>query len=159
MSKKIFISSVVMTGLLAVGAIGIVPVYARGPENMSPIIQSLAEKFNLDEDEVFDVIDEKRAERHAYMLSHFEDRLNNAVDNGRITEEQKQSILDKHEEMEAKMEELRSQGRSFEDMHAQMASYRNELKQWAKEQGFEFPFREGRQHFGERGMHRLGATN
>ena len=108
-----------MTGLLAVGAIGILPASAQEAPDYPPIIQKLADRFGLNVEEVQDVFEEERAEHHAQMLDSFEDRLSQAVTDGKITEEQKQKILDKHEAMQA---------------------YREELKTWAEEQGIEFPF-------------------
>src|SRR3989344_2846072 len=135
MKKKIFLSSVVMTGLLAVGAIGILPASAQEATDYPTIIQKLAERFGLNVEEVQDVFEEERAEHHAEMLESFEDRLNEAVTEGKITEEQKQTILDKHEELEAKMEELRSQDLTPQQMHQEMRTYHEELKTWVEEQG------------------------
>ncbi|OGM31511.1 hypothetical protein A2803_02120 [Candidatus Woesebacteria bacterium RIFCSPHIGHO2_01_FULL_44_21] len=150
MKKKIFLSSVVMTGLLAVGAIGILPASAQEATDYPTIIQKLADRFGLNVEEVQDVFEEERAEHHAQMLDSFEDRLSQAVTDGKITEEQKQAILNKHEELTAKMEELRNQNISRDEMHEQMRAYREELKTWAEEQGIEFTFmaRFGDHHHG-----------
>lgn len=140
MKKKIFFSSVIMTGLLAVGSLGVLPAGAQETTSYPPIIQRLAERFNLNQDEVAEVFEEERAEHHALMLQSFEDRLSGAVGDGKISEEQKQAILDKHEEMQAKMEELRSQNLTREQMHEQMRAYHQELRAWADEEGIEMPF-------------------
>lgn len=128
-----------MTGLLAVGAIGILPAYAEDSTTYAPIVQKLADRFGLNVEDVEEVFDEERAERHAEMLQSFEDRLSEAVTNGKITEEQKQLILDKHEEMQAKMKELKSQDLTREEMQEEMKTYHEELKAWADEQNIDLP--------------------
>jgi DNA repair ATPase RecN len=140
LKKKIFISSVVMTGILAVGAIGVLPADAQEANSYPPIIQRLADRFSLNAEEVQVVFEEERADHHSEMLQNFDDRLNNAVSDGKITEEQKAAILDKHEEMQAKMEELLGQDLSREEMHQQMQEYHDELSTWAEELGIEFPY-------------------
>lgn len=145
MKKNIFISSVVMTGLLAVGSLGVIPVRAQS-QNQSQIVQRLASRFNLNVDEVQEVFEEERAAHHALMLESFEEKLNEAVAGGKITADQKQMILDKHEEMYAKMDEIRSLNLSPEEMRAKMDQYRSELRAWAESENIDvplFPFGKG----------------
>lgn len=138
MKKKIFISSVIMTGLLAVGAIGILPAYADDTPAYPPVVQKLADRFGLDVDDVQEVFDEERAEHHAQMLQSFEEILSQEVEDGKITEEQKQLILDKHEEMQAKMEEFKDL--SPEERREKMDAWHDELRTWAQENNIEMPF-------------------
>jgi len=157
MKKKIFISSVVMTGLLAIGAIGVLPAAAQESTTYPPIIQRLADRFGLSVEEIEEVFNEERAEHHAQMLQNFEDRLSEAVTDGSITEDQKQAILEKHEELQAKMEELRSQNLTPEEMHEEMRSYHEELKTWTESQGIDLPFFGFMKGFGHRGGFMLGT--
>ena len=138
--RKIIIPTLLLTGALAVGTIGITRANAEDTTTYLPIVERLAERFGLNIDEVETVFEEERAEHHAEMLQSFEDRLTEAVTNGKITEVQKQAILEKHEEMAAKMEELRSQNLSGNEMHKQMRAFHEEFKSWAEDQGIEFPF-------------------
>jgi hypothetical protein len=64
-------------------------------EMTSDIVQRLAQKFGLQETEVQAVFDEVHQERHQKMKQDMENRLNQAVQEGKITESQKQAILDK----------------------------------------------------------------
>lgn len=129
-----------MTGLLAVGSLGVFPVGAQDSVSYPPIVQKLADRFGLNVEDVEEVFEEERAEHHAQMLQNFEDRLSEAVTEGKITEEQKQTVLDKHEEMLARMEELRSQDLDPEEMHEKMKAYHEELRAWAEEQNIDIPF-------------------
>ncbi len=103
MSKKVFIPSLLVLSLLLVGIVSSGSVSASDSSQFSPLVQRLVERFNLREDEVLEVVDEFRAEHWAEMESRFEDRLDRAVDDGRITEDQKKAILEKREEMRADM--------------------------------------------------------
>ena len=68
----------------------------RGPNDT--IIQKLVAKFGLNEADVQAVFDEERAERQTEMQARFEERLTQAVTDGKITEEQKAAILAKRAE-------------------------------------------------------------
>lgn len=72
------------------------------------------------------------------MLANFEDRLSKLVEDGKINEEQKQKIMDKHEEMQAKMDEWKDL--SPEDRQEKMKAFHEEMKTWAQENGIDFPF-------------------
>ena len=137
MKRKIILPTFLLTGALAAGALGFTRVSAQETD-YPPIIDKLVERFGLNPDEVQDVFDEVRAEHHTQMLANFEERLNQAVTDGKITEEQKLAILDKNEEMKAKMDEWKSL--TPEERHTKMQAYHEELKTWAEENGINFPF-------------------
>ena len=59
-----------------------------------PLIQRIIEKFNLNPAEVQRVIDEEREEKERQRLSLLEEKLNQAVKDGVISEEQKKSLLE-----------------------------------------------------------------
>lgn len=129
-----------MTGLLAVGSLGVFPVGAQESISYPPIVQKLADRFGLNPDEVEEVFEEERANHHAQVLQNFEDRLDEAVSEGKITFEQKEAILDKHEEMQAKMSELLNKGLSPYQMHEEMRAHHEELRAWAEEHDIDIPF-------------------
>jgi hypothetical protein len=60
-----------------------------------PLIQKIIEKFNLNPTEVQKVIDEERQERERQRLSLLEEKLNQAVKDGVISEEQKKALLER----------------------------------------------------------------
>ena len=138
MNRKIIIPVVLLSGALAVGSLGLTHAYAQDSAGYSPIVQKIAEKFGLNVSEVQDVFDEARADHHAQMLTNFEGRLTQAVTDGKITEEQKQKILDKHEEMQAKMYEWKNL--TPEGRREKIKAFHEELKTWAEENEIDFPF-------------------
>lgn len=65
-------------------------------------IQRLAEKFRLREEDVQSVFESVREERKNQMQKNWEERLDQAVKDGKITEAQKQAILKKQQEFKDK---------------------------------------------------------
>lgn len=100
-----------------------------------PMIQRLINHFNLNETEVQAVIDEEQADHHAHMQQNFEERLSQLVTNGKITEEQKQAIIQKHEEIAAQMQDLQGLGR--EEHREQTHQNHEQHKAWLEEQGID----------------------
>jgi hypothetical protein len=119
------------------GAYGLSAIAAetQADYNFPPVIQKLVEKFNLDPAEVDEVLQQDRKEREARRLSIFEDRLEQAVKDGKLTEKQKEAILAKRKEMQAKIENLR--GLSPEERHEALQQLREEVAAWAKENGID----------------------
>jgi len=89
----------------------------------------------LNKDEVKAVFDENRAERQGKMEERFEDNINKAVESGKITEAQKSAILTKHEETQAKRDELKDLPQ--EERRAAMQKSHEEMIKWAKDNGID----------------------
>jgi molecular chaperone DnaK (HSP70) len=145
MTKRIILPAILLTGALAVGAIGVTKVSAANT-TYPPIVQKIAEKFGLNKDDVMSVFEEVHADRHANMMTIFETKLDQAVKDGKITEDQKQKILDKQEEIQAKMDEWKNL--NPDERKAKMKAYRDELQKWAQDNGIKFPFWGLRRGFG-----------
>lgn len=107
-SKKYLLALAVLT--LTIGA-GIFSVNLAKADDGSypPFVEAFSVKFGLNEEEVATFFDEQRAERHANRMQNFEENLQQAVDDGVITSDQMQELLDKHEEMQAQRFALRSE--------------------------------------------------
>jgi hypothetical protein len=73
------------------------------------IIQKIIDKFKLNSGEVQKVMDEAQTERQQEMKARREARLEEAVKAGVITEEQKQTLLNKETEWQRKQEQLRQE--------------------------------------------------
>lgn len=134
MKKKLLLPGFLVFAFLALAAAGGASVYAVNNEYPS-IVQKIAEKFSLPENEVAAVFEEEREERRAEMYANFESRLSDAVTDGKITEEQKQAILAKHEEIHEKMMELANIDKA--EVKEEMKALHDELKDWSEEQGID----------------------
>lgn len=78
-----------------------------------PLIQKIIEKFNLNPGEVQKVIDEERQERERQRLSLFEEKLNQAVKDGVISEQQKKSLLERWQKRWEERRQIREEERKW----------------------------------------------
>ena len=139
MNKKHLI---IALALVLLGGIGITAVKAdaQGVQgNHETIIQKLVERFGLNQQEVESVFDEVREERHAQMQAKYEEKLDALVQEGKITEEQKEAIIAKHEEMRAEKQENFGFWKDLEpeERRAKMEEHRAEMQAWADEKGID----------------------
>lgn len=111
-------------------------------DGMSSLIDKLATKFNLNKDDVQAVFDEDRAAREAEHQQEFEQRLTQAVTDGKITEAQKQKILAKVEELKTQREANRDKFKSMteDERRAAMKAEMESLKTWADENGISMDY-------------------
>ena len=116
---------------------------------MSSLVDKIASKFNLNETEVQTVFDEHKDEMQAEHKSRLEDRLSEAVSEGKLTEEQKSKILAKIDELQAEREQNRDafQSKSREEKREAFTQHREELEAWAEENNIPLEYL----HFGGRG--------
>ncbi len=121
-----------MVGVLSTSIIS-----AQDTSTYPTIVERLSEKFGLNKDEVQSVFNEVRDEHKADMYAHWAERLNDLVAEGKLTEAQKTALLDKHEELDNKMEDLKNQNLTFELRKKQMQALMSELKTWAESQSID----------------------
>lgn len=114
-SKKIIIPALALGALLLTGVLAVNTIKAEEGDWYPPIVRKLVERFNLNEDEVKTVFDEVREERREGRQARFEERLNEAVEEGTITEEQKNAILEKHAEMQQRREQMREEMKAWDE--------------------------------------------
>ena len=152
MNKRIMILTVALTILMLGSVLAVKPAQAFWPfdlfkgdgrgqgeqtQNRFPaLIQKIIDKFNLNEDEVDEVVAEYRNERELEMQNRFEENLQEAVKAGKLTEEQKTAIEAKHEEMQEKMEGWVNL--SPEERRQKSEEHRDEMKTWAEENGIDY---------------------
>ncbi len=123
-------------------------------------IQKLSERFGIEESEIEAVMDEVREEHQTQSQEWFAARLSEAVTNGEITEDQRQLIIQKHEEIRNRWQkELASaEDLTLEERKQASQDKKQELAQWAEENGVEVTyFGQGQGHsssMGRQGMHK-----
>ncbi|OGH07543.1 MAG: hypothetical protein A2171_01475 [Candidatus Levybacteria bacterium RBG_13_35_9] len=156
MKKKLVFPAIALA-VLGVSLLGINA--ASADDVTSPhetIIQKLADKFGLNKDEVQKVFDEARDEHQAQMQTRFEERLAQAVKDGKITEAQKTLILNKHKEMQEEREKNMESWKNLtpDERKSQMETKRTKMQTWAKENGIDMQYFLGSGGFGPRGHFR-----
>lgn len=118
-------------------------------EQLTQIVERIAQKLNMQPSQVQLVLDEMRSEKQTMMQTHLEERLTQSVTDGKISEAQKAAILAKHAEMQTRMETLKDL--TPEERKTEMQKIHEEMGSWAESNGIDFPFA----GFG-RGFHRVG---
>lgn len=145
--------------LAALGVIGSAlylsqPALAEGGSGYSAIIQKLVERFGLDAGEVEEVFVEHRGEMRAEKQARLEERLDEAVAEGKITQEQREALEAKKAEMKENWEEMKDL--SWEERKEVKSAHWKEMKAWAEENGIDmkelFGFMGGfkKGHFGHK---------
>ncbi|MEA1926279.1 MAG: hypothetical protein U9M90_03510 [Patescibacteria group bacterium] len=133
-NKKIIITALVLGAISLAGVLSASAVWANNVKHESTI-QRLADRFNLNKDEVKDVFEQQRTERREIRKERRIKRLDDAVKNGQITEEQKTLILEKMEELRKETAEKRGEFRE----------HREEMEKWARDNGIDIHLL-GRKH-------------
>ncbi len=114
------------------------------------LVQRLASKFNLNNDEVQATVDEYRAERQAerqaQIQAHFESKLQELIDEGSLTQDQANLLRQRQEQMRAEREAEKDawQNMSPEEKQAAKQEHRNEMQSkraecetWAQDNGID----------------------
>lgn len=127
---------------LVIGGAGILGVstraFAEDSNGQDTLVQKIAQKFQIDQAEVQAVFDEEHKARETEMEARHEAYLKQLVSEGKITEAQKQLLLQKHEEMRAQRPNREAmKSLSSDERKAQMDTKRQELDTWAKQNGID----------------------
>ena len=145
--------------ILGLGILGSSSVLANETGNtnhMSSLAQKIAEKFGLNQADVQAVFDEAHEERNVQVQEEFESRLTQYVTDGKITAEQKQLILQKRAELDAKREADREsmQNLTEDERRTKMTEEKTALETWTKENGIDIQYLMpgGRDHGGPKGF-------
>lgn len=145
MNKKAVLSAAAIS-VLGAGIMTASTAFAQSnttaQDPMSSLVQKIADKFHLNKDEVQAVFDEAHEERHTQMQADFEKQLSQYVSDGKITEQQKQLILEKRKAMEADRETNKDafKNLSNDERKAQMDQKKTELDTWASENGIDLKY-------------------
>lgn len=138
-SKEKKISKIVLFAavtILGTAVLGVNIVKAdESSDRHSTIISKLVAKFGLNQADVEAVFEEERGERQAQMQVKKTERLNQLVADGKLTEDQKNLLITKQEEMKGQFEGMRDL--SPEERKAQMEAHRDEMHNWAEANGID----------------------
>jgi hypothetical protein len=101
---------------------------ASGHESLAA---KIASAFHLNQADVQKVIDQNRQDHQAQMEQNYEDRLNKAVTDGKITSARKDLILAKHNEVVHFMDSLKD--KTPAERKTAVQTERQQLRDWAKQ--------------------------
>jgi hypothetical protein len=143
-SKKYLILPVAILGMVAIlawSAPGKVSAFT-GTKHKGEFAAVIAQRFGLDQTQVEETIQQFHSRemetRLQEMRSRFAAKLQTSVAQGNLTETQRQAILEKHDEMEDKIQDLHDQELSPEDFRELRADIHDEMQAWAQDQGIDF---------------------
>lgn len=125
-------------GLAGLSTAGIVA--AQSGTSTKPtdgLVSAIADKFNLNKDEVQQVFDDQRATMQQQRETELKNKLTNLVSDSKLTQDQADKIIAKRTELHAQREADRSSDQTMtrSEMRTQRADHKKELEQWASDNG------------------------
>jgi len=134
---KLFLTTGAAAILLGTAGLATHALAATNSNSTSPIdslVEKIATKFSLNKDEVQAVFDQDKTERQAEMTTKMkaraEERLTQAVTDGKITQAQKDLITAKMSEVETKLKDVEAIT-DKEDQRAALDQLRADVSKWA----------------------------
>lgn len=140
MKKKIIIFALVLT-ILGVGIANNSRVFAQNtkPNPFSSLVQIISDKFGLNKNDVQSIFDQYtlqlRQNRGQKMIDKQKSRLDQLVQQGKITTAQEQSILDELAALKIKYNSGDLKNMTPSQRKQQFQAMQEEIKSWAKSQG------------------------
>lgn len=103
------------------------------------LVQKIADTFHLNKDDVQKVFDQNRQEREAKRQEKFTARLDQLVKDGKITEAQKQLLINKFNELETNRQSAMNdlKNKTMEERKAARQAEKQSLEDWAKQNGID----------------------
>lgn len=141
-SKKIIFPAVAVLIIGGATAFGITQVHAQTTNNpFSDLVQKIAQKFGLDQTQVQSVFDDYRNQRKQTMMQNMqkkqEDRLNQLVQNGKITDAQKTAILNEMSVLKSKYNPDNFRNMTPDERKKQFQAEQDEIKTWSQSQSID----------------------
>jgi hypothetical protein len=127
------VSRTTVIAAAAVGLIGVTSATAlaattsNAPQNS--LAQDIANKFHLNQSDVQAVIDQHKQAAQQNREAKYEDRLTQAVKDGKLTEAQKKDVLTEHNKLMDEIKYSNNSGDNRQTMH----TVRKEAQDWAKQ--------------------------
>lgn len=150
-TKKILLP-VLAVGIMGAGLMSVSQVQAQANTNsFSSLVETLANKFNLDKSQVQSVFDEHKVQMQQEHQQKMENRLTQAVKEGKLTDAQKQAVLNKLAEFKKTFNADAFKNMTPQQKKEAMQKQHNELKEWAQSQGIDPSYLMpmfGMRHFG-----------
>lgn len=148
--SKSLVSAGILTAVAVGSLAGVGAVNAFDNAQQDGLIDRIATDTGVDREKIAASFDAYHEEMHTKMETERSAHLQELVDTGKITAEQKTALEAKHDEMEAERESWKSQNLSREEMRDKMHAARDEFETWAEQQGIDLEIvrPEGRPGFG-----------
>jgi len=141
MKKTLAIAgAITAVGVSTLAGVGAVSAHAaQNDSGDSGLAAKIAQKFNLNKDEVKKVIQEDHAAHRAEMEAKMQERLDQAVKDGKLTQDQADTLKAKQKELQSTMESLK--GKTPEEHRDAMKAKMEEFQKWADQNNIPQEFR------------------
>jgi len=144
MNMKIKKPLLIAGAAATIGAAGLVGTTfaATNSTSSGSLVDKIAQKFNLNKSDVQAVFDQNKADHMAQHQADVKAQLDQAVKDGKLTQDQANKILDKLKELQSQREadHQTMQDKTPEERKAAMDAKKAELEQWAKDNGIPTDF-------------------
>ncbi len=113
-----------------------------GSERSNTIVQKLAQKFGLKQEEVQAIFDEEQNTRKQEKNASWVKWLDEKVKEGKLTEVQKNALVQKHKELETKhiAQKEKWNTMSSQERKDAMDTQRKDLEDWAKQNNIDLSY-------------------
>lgn len=130
--KKLIAAAVASLGIATVVGVGTVGAQTQTGQTLA---DKIATKFNVNKNDVQQVIDQDHEDHRTQMEQKYETRLQQAVTAGKLTTEQKDKLIAKHKELESSRQADREsfKNKTEAERKAAMDAKKAELEKWAKD--------------------------
>ena len=116
-------------------------VSAQSSNKSAGLVQAIAQKLNVDQSQVQSVVDQFRQDHKTKMQQNMQQReeqhLTKLVQDGKLTDAQKQAILNELASLKTKYNPDNFKNLSGDDRKKQMQAMKDELKSWFQSQGID----------------------
>jgi len=116
-------------------------VHAQTTNGTSSLVETLAQKLNIDPVKIQSVVDQFKQDHRAKMEQNMQQReerhLTKLVQDGKLTDAQKQAILNELSALKTKYNPDNFKNLSADDRKKQMQAMHDELKSWLQSQGID----------------------
>jgi len=132
--KKLLVGALT-AGIIGLGGVATTALAATNGSDYPPIVQKIADKFNLKPADVQAVFEQQHEDRQKNHQAKLEETLNQAVKDGKLTETQKDKLLAKLESLKDEIKDEIKENR--QEHHENHQKIKSELEAWAKANGID----------------------
>src|SRR5689334_3052149 len=125
-SKPLIIATALVSGSLIMGGVALATSSSNSNNNL---VDQIANRFHLNRSDVQQVFDQHKTQAMANRDHHYEQMLDNAVTNGKLTSAQKDKILAKHKAVltELQNDRTNNQNTTPAQRRAELQKLRDEI--------------------------------
>lgn len=128
-SKKAILAGLAVASISGVGFFS-QNVFAQSPGDFDTLAKQIATRFDLKQEEVRTVLEDFKKEKEIERQAKFNQKLDQAVTSGQLTEPQKAAILEKRQEIKNRLTKIKTDN-DENKRHTALKQLRDEVKVWA----------------------------